>query len=52
MPPDAIDGGFEVDSERLGESAGTEPLKRAQERLRESETRLQAFFENSPNLVL
>ena len=51
MPPDAIDGGFEVDSERLGESAGTEPLKRAQERLRESETRLQAFFENSPNLV-
>src|SRR5215470_9007216 len=51
MPPDAIDAGFEVDSERLGESAGTEPLKRAQERLRESETRLQAFFENSPNLV-
>src|SRR6516165_4706695 len=51
MPPDAIDGGFEVDSERVGESAGTEPLKRAQERLRESETRLQAFFENSPNLV-
>lgn len=35
----------------VGAYAYIEPLKRAQESLRESETRLEAFFENSPNLV-
>jgi PAS domain S-box-containing protein len=35
----------------VGTCADIEPLKRVQESLRESETRLQAFFENSPNLI-
>jgi PAS domain S-box-containing protein len=35
----------------VGSYAYIEPLKRAQQSLKESETRLQAFFENSPNLV-
>lgn len=35
----------------MGSYAHTEPLKRAQQSLKESEARLQAFFENSPNLV-
>ena len=34
-----------------GRYAYIEPLKRAHESLRESETRLQTFFDNSPNLV-
>lgn len=35
----------------VGTCADIEPLKRAQEGLQESETRLQAFFEKSPNLI-
>jgi len=35
----------------VGTRTDIEPLKRAQESLSESETRLEAFFENSPNLV-
>jgi PAS domain S-box-containing protein len=35
----------------VGTSTDIEPLRRAQESLWESETRLQAFFENSPNLI-
>jgi PAS domain S-box-containing protein len=35
----------------VGTSTDIEPLKQAQESLRESETRLQAFFEHSPNLI-
>jgi PAS domain S-box-containing protein len=35
----------------VGTCTEIEPLKRAQENLRESEARLLAFFENSPNLV-
>jgi PAS domain S-box-containing protein len=35
----------------VGARTDIEPLKRAQEELRESETRLQAFFENSPSLI-
>jgi PAS domain S-box-containing protein len=35
----------------VGSYAYVEPLKRAQQSLKESEARLQAFFENSPNLV-
>jgi PAS domain S-box-containing protein len=35
----------------LGTLTDIEPLKRAQEELQESETRLQAFFENSPSLI-
>jgi PAS domain S-box-containing protein len=35
----------------VGTCADIEPLKRAQENLRESEARLQAFFENSPSLI-
>lgn len=35
----------------VGTCTDIEPLKRAQESLRESEIRLQAFFENSPNLI-
>jgi PAS domain S-box-containing protein len=40
---------------KIGRFVGTctdiEPLKRAQENLRESEARLQTFLENSPNLI-
>jgi PAS domain S-box-containing protein len=35
----------------VGTSADIEPLKRAQENLRESEARLQGFLENSPSLI-
>jgi PAS domain S-box-containing protein len=35
----------------VGTCTDIEPLKRAQENLLESETRLQAFFENSPSLI-
>ena len=35
----------------VGTRTDIEPLKRAQESLSESEMRLEAFFENSPNLV-
>ena len=35
----------------VGTRTDIEPLKRAQESLSESETRLEVFFENSPNLV-
>lgn len=35
----------------VGTCADIEPLKRAQDSLRESEMRLKAFFENSPNLI-
>ena len=35
----------------VGTCSDIEPLKQTQENLRESETRLQAFFENSPNLI-
>jgi PAS domain S-box-containing protein len=35
----------------VGTCAEIEPLKRVQQSLRESETRLQAFCENSPNLI-
>jgi PAS domain S-box-containing protein len=35
----------------VGTCADIEPLKGAQENLRESEARLQAFFENSPSLI-
>src|SRR4030095_11664637 len=35
----------------VGTCVDIEPLKRAQEGLRDTETRLEAFFENSPNLM-
>src|SRR5215510_6003502 len=35
----------------VGTCVDIEPLKRAQEDLRETETRLEAFFENSPNPI-